>query len=205
MKIYLLIMDRKKPAYYNFAEFGHSGTWTKEHEKCDVCGFHDQHLTEPLLAEWRPGSDVIGDFSWCSYCIIVKDRVRRFMVNQQFEAEFGRVEIVKPFNICRRKKRVAWPYVGPQLHWLRPTERIHLDIARSDVEVSSDCAICGRLDYSFKMDGLVIAESEVKCRKMFRIEEFGNSSATFISQEALDSLIGQEFTNFWYREAGVTA
>ena len=201
MKIYLLKAERCDK-FYDFAVFGHVATWSKNYESCETCGFLNQHLVEPLLVEWEPDSDIIGDFSWCSYSIVVLERVKRFFEDRNFEARYGKVEVIKPSKIYKRKKKqVPFPYAGPKLHWLMPTERVNLDIEKSRLEIKTNCADCGRLVYKFKMEGLVIPESEWKKRKMFRISQW-RSSATFVSEEALTEILSQNFTNFWYKEAG---
>ena len=69
--------------------------------------------------------------------------------------------------------------------------------------IDEDCNVCGRLTYKFKMENLVIPKSKWKNRKIFKIEQWDLSAATYITEEALELILKQNFTNFWYRKAGV--
>lgn len=198
-KIYLLI---KKTGNYDYAEFAHVGVWEKFREYCEKCTAPDSKLVEPLQIEWEPGSDVIGDFSWCGYTITVQDKVKNFLVAKGFEVNFGSVEVHKSSTPKRRQRAVPSPYDGPKLHWLMPTEKLNTDIEMSGLQIKIDCSSCGLRRYKFKMNGLFISKSELGGRKMFRINQFDTSSATYVTEEGLQELVSQNFTNFWFRETG---
>jgi hypothetical protein len=91
VKLYLL-NDPSKPHINPM--FSHVGTWSEGATTCKVCGKHNQVLIEPLQIEWEDGSVHIGDFSWCSYTAIVLDPVKKWLLDNRFEARFGRVEVV---------------------------------------------------------------------------------------------------------------
>lgn len=199
MKIYLLV---DHPRHYQFAYFGHLGTWVDDDEDCEQCELSTSLLTEPILVEWEPGNDVIGDIAWCSYTFIVVSRVRDFLVARNFECGFGRTEVVPPEK-PRKRGIVPWPYTGPEFHWVRDQVYVPLNQDASGVTLEEKCDVCGRKDYTFRMDGIVIDRSAWDGQKMFEIEQFKPSGATFITEAALEEILGQEFTNFHYLEAGV--
>lgn len=198
MKI-LLLVDH--PRHHQFAYFGHLGTWAND-EGCEQCGQSTAYLTEPILVEWEPGNDVVGDIAWCSYTFIVVSKVRDFLVARNFECGFGRTEVVPP-DKPRKRGIVTWPYTGPEFHWVRPQVHVPLNEKSSGVTLEIDCEFCGRRKYTFRMDGIVIDRPAWNGQKMFKIEQFKRSSATFITEAGLEEILGQKFTNFHYREAGV--
>jgi len=195
--IYLLD-DPAKPA--EFARFSSVGTWTDD-RVCGVCGEPTARLIEPLLIEWDEGTDRIGDFSWGGYHCVVLDAVRSFLESQAFEVTFGNVRVVQPTERATHP-RVQFPYHGPELFWLTPIARLKLDEERSGVRVISDCSACGQRRYSFKRDGLVLPEAGWKGEKLFLIEQFGRSRATFVTEEALTILTRESFSNLCPRAAG---
>lgn len=199
MKLYLLD-DPAQPG--RFARFTHVGTWS-EGELCDGCGQCTQELIEPLQIEWDPGTDRIGDFSWCGYTAVVRNEARSFLEEGEYPCRFGRVEVVAPTVTRSRRRRVAYPYTGPELSWLIPTRRVALDENASGIELEVDCPQCGQKDYSFRQTGLVIPADEWGGEKLFLIEQFGKSKATFLPDFALSQLIEQGFTNLEPVEAGV--
>jgi hypothetical protein len=86
LKIFLL---DEHPPNYRFAECSVVGSWTKGGKPCKACQLTSQDLTEPLLVEWEPGSDVIGDFSWCGYTAVVKEEVKSFFERSILSANSG--------------------------------------------------------------------------------------------------------------------
>ncbi|MDW8801453.1 hypothetical protein P8V03_09830 [Clostridium sp. A1-XYC3] len=197
-KIYLLININN----INFARFSHVGTWETFREPCVNCQRTTEKLSEPLLIEWEPGSDLIGDFSWCGYSIVVLDNVKNFMIKKEFECEFGKVEVVKNSTTKRKTKMVQYPYEGPNLNWLLAKSKINLDVDKSKLELKNDCVVCNLREYKFKMDNIVIPRVNWNNEKMFKISQFNNSAATYVTRQALEELLSEGFTNFKYKEAG---
>lgn len=198
MKIYLLD-DPAKPA--EFARFSHLGTWADD-RLCEVCGESSAHLVEPLQIEWNEGTTRIGDFSWGGYTCVVTDAVRESLVREAFECRFGRVDVLAPTEPSSRP-RVAFPYRGPQLSWLIATTRVRLDEPASNVEHQSDCGACGQKRYTFKREGLVIPSTAWRGEKLFLIDQFGRSSAKFVTEDGLTILRREGFSNLSPRLAGV--
>jgi hypothetical protein len=197
MKFYLLD-DPAKPG--EFARFMHVGTWSKG-AICEVCGVTTEKLLEPLQIEWDKGTDRIGSFSWCGYHCVVTSDVRAFCELANVECSFGQVEVMQPKEKTKRK-RVFYPYNGPQLHWLIPLKRLPLNEVVSGVQMTSECSKCGFRQCNFKRDGLVIDRRSWGGISMFMIEQFNRSRATFVTETLLDELKSQSFTNFYPRFAG---
>ena len=196
---FFLLDDPMKPD--RFAQYAHIGTWT-DGEICKECGVNSQWLTEPMQIEWDPGTETIGDFSWCGYTCVVTARVRRFLTQNDFACRFGRVEVMPP-RYRTRMPRVPYPYTGPKLNWLRPVKRLSLNEGRSGVTMESDCWACGMRRYTFKREGLVIDAESWSGEKMFRISHFDRSAATFVTEDALKELTDQGFTNLCPLKAGI--
>jgi len=200
MRIYLL----ESPRTYQYAGFAHVGTWTND-RLCPVCEGRLDRLAQPLLIEWEPDSEVIGDFSWCSYTMAVVTKVRDYLLKSGFECSFGRVEVV-PFAKWRKtssKPRVPYPYEGPELHWVRPRKRVRLNQEQSGVVLETYCSACKQSRYTFKREGIVIDQAAWKGCKMFRIKQFDPSDATYVTEDALELLSSKGFTNLGYLEAGM--
>lgn len=197
MKIYLLD-DPAKPTV--FARFSAIGTWDDD-KVCRTCSESSAKLVEPLQIEWNEGTDRIGDFSWGGYICVVLPKVREYIASFSEEVDFGEVSVL---DSCQHSKRprVAFPYVGPELSWLKANARVKLDEAQSGVKVISDCPVCGKRRLTFKREGLVVPRSAWCGEKFFLIEQFGRSRATFITEEALGALSAEGFSNLCPREAG---
>jgi hypothetical protein len=196
MKIYLVDGDREA----DFAWFSHSGTWS-EGGLCEKCGSSQSELIEPLLFEWNIGSDVIGDFIWCSYYFVVLDRVAAFMSTHGYDIHAGKVEVIGSER-KRGFRNVPFPYTGPHLNWVLANARVPLNELKSGVTLNIDCDLCGRQRYTFKREGIVIDHADWRGQKMFRITQFGKSKATFVTEEARSEILEQGFTNVTFIEAG---
>jgi|GEM_PF-2931962 len=204
MKIYLIAnLDN-----YEYARFAHTGVWVKT-TRCKACyAVVDKGITSllslsaPLQIEWEPDSNIIGDFSWCGYTVIVTEKVKQFFLKHKFECDFGMVDIHKSTTPKRSRKTVPFPYEGPTLHWLIPKIYIALDEVESELEIKSKCSVCGSVQYQFKAEKIVIPKACWNGSKIFRVKQFIPSSATFITEKGLEEILSQKFTNFWFREAG---
>ena len=200
MRIYLL-SDPKR--YTEFAGFGQRGTWSPG-KLCEACGRGTQRLVEPLLVEWEAGSTNVGDFSWCSYTFAVVAGVRAFLRKEEYGCRFGAVEVVKPKLKTRGWARIPYPYDGPPLIWVIPKYKLHLNIQKTGLLLRHpDCDTCGQRSAGFTREGIVVDADQWSGHKMFRIEEFGKSAATFITEEALQELLDGGFSNIGHLESGV--
>ncbi len=209
MKIYCIGVDKASLAAeevrrsdVRFAFFSAVGTWTNEREPCEVCGWHWQKKVPPLLVQWEPSSDVIGDFSWdgpYGYSFVVKEPVAAALAAMGFECQFFPVEYVKPERAART---VPFPYSGPKLLWGQCTQEVGLDMEASGVEQSSSCEVCGDSRYTFRFEGIVIRREMWGRQKMFRIGTNGRSAATFVTEEGRRLLEDKGFSNLPFLAAG---
>ena len=195
MKFFVLWQQRP---YGDYAGFSHLGTWS-ESRLCPKCGRHSSRLVEPLLVEFEPGSDVLADFMWCGYTFIVLPRVRGFFEQERFGCSFGRIEVVEPSG-STRERRVVYPYVGPDLTWVQAAHSVSIDVAANKLAVAT-CSVCHRTKIEFKQTGLIVSKNELHGNKMFRIAEY-SPTVSYITEDGLDDLLTEGYSNLGYIEAG---
>lgn len=194
------LMTMKSVAYAHFSVLG---TWVSDRAPCEACGWHWQHYGTPLLVQWEPSTDVIGDFSWdgpFGYTFVVKDEVAQRLRSFGFGCKFLPVEYVAPD--VSRPNSVPFPYNGPKLSWGLCESFVDLDMNASAVTVNESCRGCGRIAYTFRYDGIVIRRKDWRGQKMFRITTNGTSTATFVSEEGRMLIEHERFTNIAFSEAG---
>lgn len=115
-----------------FARASRMGAWSA-----------DDRRIRPLVIEWEPGSDIVGDFTWPGFGdsfgmhgeIVITEQVAKALKENGVRGfELGPVE-VKDHSETRvrrlkRKKRVGFPYKGPKLYevwvtaWVQPDESL---------------------------------------------------------------------------------
>jgi hypothetical protein len=206
VKIYLLDepsnLNKHKDAF-KYARFTHAGTWTRA-GLCELCGSQLSRLVEPLQITWDEGSDVIGDFSWCGYTMVITDRVKSALCEAGYPCRFGKVEVIPyPYEQSKRKRQVPYPYNGTGLHWLMARDHIRLDEKESKVKLEADCVLCKEKRYTFKREGIVIDEPAWGSQHIFEIEQFDPSGAAFVTEQGLEVMLVNRFTNLAHPEAGV--
>ncbi len=184
-----------------FRAFSHRGTWANA-GLCNTCERSLASLVEPLLVQWDEGSEIIGDFSYCAYTVVVKPTVVDFLKENAFEFEYRRTAVVPPNPEVPRIPRVAYPYEGSTLHWVVPRILLPLDAARSGVGIESSCSACGYTRWRFAREGIVIDSAVWAGEKVFRIEHFAPSGAIVITEEGLSILRGTSFSGLGYHECG---
>jgi len=188
-----------------YAFYAAIGTWKYRRPPCPTCEWHWQYPAEPLLVQWEPYRDNIGDFSYNGptgeYNFIVTDQVARFFEQRHFPCELRRIEYVKP----RRRGKlpcVPFPYQGPRQLWPECTSYLELDQEASGVKLESSCPDCGDVRHTFRYEGIVIPKNNWSGEPMFRIKTNGWSAATFITADAKRQLEDAGFTNLLCRKAG---
>jgi hypothetical protein len=183
-----------------FAHFSAIGTWVDERHPCESCEWHWQTLSPPLLVQWEPSTDQIGDFSWDGgYVFVVKGSVAKRLAALRFECQCLAVDYVKPE---RKRNTVAFPYVGPKLFWGECKATLDLNMKASKVKCESACAECGDMRYTFRYKNIAIRRKAWRGQKMFRITTNGRSSATFVTEEGRLLLENEAFTNIGFSLAG---
>src|SRR3990172_2705094 len=122
---------------------------------------------KPMIVEWEPGSDLVGDFTFLGFGseIMITDRVLTAFEGRFQGFEPGPVKMVqdrklrKPKRPTKRTKPRVWlPYEGPRLHDLWVTAWVHMDPKRSSTWLIRRCATCG--DERYEVSGV----EEVKRR-----------------------------------------
>jgi hypothetical protein len=209
VKIYLIGMFENPTAERlsqlktaSFAHFAAVGTWVSEREVCDSCDWHWQRIRDPLLVQWEPSTDRIGDFSWdgpFGYVFVVKVSVAEKLAELGIECTFLPVNVVRP---KRKRNTVGFPYVGPRLVWGNCSATLNLDEDASKVKMESSCADCGDVRYTFRNAGIVIRRREWGGQHMFRIATNGRSRATFVTEQGREILENSGFSNIAFSLAG---
>jgi hypothetical protein len=186
----------------------------------------------PLVIEWEPGSDRIGDFTWTIWEAVVQEHVLTSL-----DEEFGGVEgapvemwedpeLQKPQHRRRDEPRVRLPYNGPKLYELCPTSWLDLDENRSSV-VSSECEVCGTKQFRLngieergsrwdatqlktvahhvareRGKGLFLAEEQVQTAHIFRVHQF---ASWIFCDDAVKTFVERcKFSNVGFLEVGET-
>ena len=115
------------PHNYDFAVASRVGTWD------------GKKRISPMVIEWEPGSDLIGDFTWPGIGseIVITERVAHIVNSTGLDGYSLGPVVVKDHAEARvrklkRKKRVKFPYTGPELFDLSiPKVFLHADPERS--------------------------------------------------------------------------
>ncbi len=200
-KIYLLTGNDDEKC--EFASFISSGTFLHKNicDKCLMPIVNKPFHIEPYQIEWEDGSDIIGDFNYDFYNIVINEKVKKYLQEKEVECNLGKIEILPPESKKKKVKRVEYPYKGPNLYLLTPKKSLNLDIEKTGLKVKLDCKKCGNLLYHFKMDGVIIPNKNWNGEKIFKINQFG--SIIYITEDFLKDILPQNFSNFGYKEAGI--
>lgn len=216
------------PRDHAFAEAGRRGAWRAVRPGlCPECGAPGQERTSPLIIEWMPGSDVVGDFTWAGLGdVAVTERAADVLRAAGVAIELGPVEMVEPTRRARRRdRRVALPYRGPTLFELIPTRWIDLDRQRSSVVLEHACGTCGterfavsgvegwhirwdkerRLGYRVHEarepnSGIVVWARDAELSSIFHVHEV--PSWMFCSTRVRDAVSAGGLTNVAFLESG---
>lgn len=174
------------PQDLRFARAGRRGTWfpTPGPGVCPECRRSRQERVPPLIIEWLPGSDEVGDFTWPGFNdeIVVTQRVREALECNFRGFEFHPIKIYQDPKLRRPERvtktttpRVWLPYEGLPLWDLRPIAWCDLDHVASRVRLEKVCSTCGRPKYSvppFDERHLVVNRSTWRGEDIFQIREY---------------------------------
>lgn len=141
-----------KPFETSFAEAGSRSPPQSVGPACQHCGASDRTIMPtPLVLEWEPGSQIIGDFVWPSPARVVAKRT----VVDQLVREFNGIR-AEPIEMVqdpklkqpqrpnkRTKPRVWLPYPGPELVELWPEHTAQF-LPSTTLYVGTRCDFCGR-------------------------------------------------------------
>jgi len=156
MKIFEIL----DPFDYTFAQAGLRGTWEEGSGLCPECkSSPSTKRTQPLVIYWKPGSDILGDFTWIGTYMVMTEAVMNALLSRFSGFEAGPVEMIQdpklrpPKRITKRTKPRIWlPYAGPTLYEVWKTSWVSADLARSTIDLVNDCTTCGTKDY--RVEGL---------------------------------------------------
>ena len=202
------------PVSYDFAYASRRGTWYPKGGKiCSECGASRQKRVSPLILEWEPGSDVIGDFVWPGFDdeLVVTQKVKDDFEGHFREIEFSSVEFwqnpkqKQPIKKTRRSKPRVWlPYMGPILWDVRPVKWCHLDLLLSNVIVTKKCSTCGAIFHKVPTTPrrhLVVDLATWAGEDLFRLYE---SPRFFFCTEQVKEFVEQAgFSNVSFLEDGI--
>jgi len=179
---------------------------------CPECGSARQKIVPPLVIEWLPGSDTVGDFTWPGFDteIVVSEGVRRELGARFRGVEFQPMEmwqsprLKRPQRANRRTRPRVWlPYEGPPLWSMWVTAYAHLDMDRSGWTVERVCSTCGRVRRKGPPEGewpLYVDPATWEGEEIFGLHESG---LVFCIEEVKRFIEGAGFTNVSFLEEGV--
>ena len=119
---------------------------------CPRCRLSERYVRPiPLVFEWEPGSNIVGDFTWASLArVVTKRSVYERLVHEFPGIHAERVEMAQdpklkpPKRVTSRTKPRIWlPYTGPELVELWP-EHVVRCLPSSTLTVETRCEVCGR-------------------------------------------------------------
>jgi hypothetical protein len=152
-----------EPRCSTFAYFSRLGSWKPydaERGLCPKCTSpRTAERIPPLVIQWEPGSDALGDFTWALGApeVVITARVTDLLLSEFQGFKPSRVVMQQDPEITqgrRRSKqsepRVWLPYDGPPLRELWVTRHLNADRSRSTVREALNCACCGRINYEVR-------------------------------------------------------
>jgi len=180
MKLYHLA----NPRNYEFASCGRRGTWGPAKGICPECDASSQKRILPLIIEWEPWSDLVGDFSWPGFNdeVVVSEKVRKALKGNYKGLAFLEIKmyqnpkVKRPTKPSRRTRPRVWlPYVGEKLWDMQATAWCHLDLKKSRVVYKGECSTCSQKLYDtppFDRRKLFIDTSTWKGEDIFHVREY---------------------------------
>lgn len=213
MKIFRLVST----GGHDFAEASRLGAWS------------DNRRVEPIILQWEPGSDLLGDFTPTGFDsdLVASDRAVKALEKGSVRGfRLGQVEFEehpKSKRLPKRKPRVKLPYSGPRLFEVIPTTEVEFVASRSSVEFSDTTGkrvagvegiehISSSWDASAKQvrinrvqriagKGIFVRENDLGDSGIFKVRGFGWIFCT----EGTKALIEREgLTNIAFHEVGET-
>lgn len=217
------------PKDYRFARASRIGTWAPlDACECPQCGNSRQRRVPPLVIEWEPGSDVVGDFTWPGFddeVVISGSVVNCLSTFRGFEAKPMEMHQNPELSSREGAPRVWLPYEGEALSDLWVTAWASLDLERTTATCSEKCNDCGyevwdlqgheRREFVFDVNkmslverhsdrlpgaGLFALRASLHGADIFRIREF--PAWIFITERVKILIDQQSFSNVAFLEMG---
>jgi hypothetical protein len=108
----------------DFAKPGQRGAW-------EVGPDGGEHRVRPLIIEWQPGSDLVGDFSWAAFEVIVTVSAGQRLAERFAEFELSPVKMIEGESASGGSPSVSFPYKGPPVREFSVTASVPFDPTRS--------------------------------------------------------------------------
>jgi hypothetical protein len=196
------------PDACEYARFSRRGTWTPKPSPgvCKECGMTGQKRVPPLIIEWEPDSDIVGDFAWGGFGseLVCRRAIAEELVDHFTGFALSPIEMVEdgeaPHHRGRERPRVSLPYTGPELCELWIDSWVSLDETASAVMLERTCGTCGFRFYESKKHGLVVRDDK-RLSSFFRLEQF--PSWMFCTDDVKDFITDRDYSNISFKNVGV--
>jgi phage pi2 protein 07 len=160
-----------------------------------------QKRVPPLIIEWEPDSDVIGDFSWrgVSFELVAKHEVAEEIKKWFTGFDIKEIRMVQDPNIKvselggTTERRIYLPYSGPELCELWVDNWLCLNESKSNLKLEKICGSCGYRFFTPKRKGLSIENGAIKEDGFFRVHQF--SGWIFCTEAVKDFIEKKRYTN----------
>jgi hypothetical protein len=198
------------PDDYEYARFSRRGTWVPKPSVgvCEECGMTRQKRVPPLVIEWEPDSDVVGDFVWggLGFEIVARSYIAEELRKQLSGFDICDVEMIEEpdhagttrTSTQGQAKRIRLPYAGPELCEMWVDTWASLDDGKSGLELEKVCGRCGFQFYRPKRVGLRLASDSGEGNDFFRVRQF--PSWVFCSERARELIEEKGYSNVAFRD-----
>jgi hypothetical protein len=199
MKLFMLVSQQvvASDSKYRFDTFSHLGTW-KDDRSCVDCGQSLARLVPPLIVEWDGYGVEVGDLAYCGYTVIAKRSAAELIGKCGLDFLTHRVLVADRTGGNRIENSKA----KSRFKWIEPKHQIPLLPDESNVRVVRSCATCGKTDWSFAREGIVVRDRDRNGLNAFRIEQLDPSGAIVVTEEGLEILKKLQLANLGFRECG---
>ena len=120
----MIIWRLKDPFNFRYAQAGLRGTWhpsDKSDEVCPECTSSCQKRIRPLVIEWKPNSNIIGDFIWPGLDSVAITENTLLGIQEHFRGfEPGPIEMVQDAKL-KKPSKITKHYEPQVLATLRRT------------------------------------------------------------------------------------
>jgi len=170
----------------------------------------------PLIIEWEPGSDVVGDFSWAGFgSEIVVTLIAGERLAERFAGfELSPVNMIPGESTSGGAPRVSLPYKGPPVRDLFVTASVPFDPVRSTFD--ADGTPVGVERYELSVDrrtrkaewrhvarvpgrGVFVRRRDIEGLDIFKVRGL---NWNFCTDRVRDFVRESGFTNVDFREVG---
>ena len=212
-------MSGRKNSFYRFSnphdeEYAQAcrlGTWEPDDGQtlCPECGIPQVTRVRPLIIEWEPGSDLVGDFTFPGLLddIIVSDRVRSrlhgIVKGAEFSSVIVREEKKSKRGISKSKEIALTTNSSTEPLWdMFVTGWCHLNVKASHLVLEKECKTC---HFRFfrppkAPQKLVLDGAEWHGENVFKCFEF--PAWVFCLEDIRSVILEEEFTNVTFKRIG---